>query len=142
MTVSRAFPTGNHKSSVILLEASVPAEVVVGQDFVYTIKATNLTDGPLEDVVVTEKFGDKFQLTGSEPRAGYDAAKGMAEWSLGRLIGAETKVITVSITAKEAGQFPFSAKVTYNTSLCRTVTVITSDQPPRPVTKSESTTSH
>jgi uncharacterized repeat protein (TIGR01451 family) len=47
-----AYPTGDRDDSVLLIEKTGPKQVRVGQPFTYNIKVTNITDRPLENVVV------------------------------------------------------------------------------------------
>lgn len=47
-----AYPTGDRRTSVVLLEATGPGQVRVGQPYNYTVRVTNLTDTPLHDVTV------------------------------------------------------------------------------------------
>src|SRR5690242_10528687 len=47
-----AYPTGDRRTSVLLLEATGPGQVRVGQQYNYTVRVTNLTDTPLHDVAI------------------------------------------------------------------------------------------
>src|SRR5690348_5995884 len=47
-----AYPTGDRRTSVLLLEATGPGQVRVGQQYNYTVRVTNLTDTPLHDVQI------------------------------------------------------------------------------------------
>jgi uncharacterized repeat protein (TIGR01451 family) len=53
-TNALAFPTGDRRTSAILLEAQAPREVRVGQPYTYTLRVTNLTEAPLHDVRVRD----------------------------------------------------------------------------------------
>ncbi len=121
--VAMAFPTGNTKTSVILLEKISPAEIRVGQPFEYTIDVTNLTNCKLDDVVVTDQLPDMFELKGSQPQARV-SAEGEARWAVGTIDGEETKTIRVSGVAKKTGEVTHCAKVEYRTNLCLTVNVV------------------
>lgn len=122
-TVSRSFPTGNASSSVVYLESTAPVEVAVGEAFMYTIKATNLTDCPLDDVVVWDKLPEQFELKGSDPKANLLPGN-VAEWQLGAMGPNETKTITAQLASKAAGQMTHCAKVKWDTSMCRSITVV------------------
>ena len=55
MITQRAFfPSGNEDCGQLLVEKTIPAEVAAGKPFEYTIKATNVSELILENVVVTE----------------------------------------------------------------------------------------
>src|SRR3954452_2359710 len=47
-----AYPTGDRRTSALLLEATGPGQVRVGQQYNYTLRVTNLTDTPLHDVAI------------------------------------------------------------------------------------------
>ena len=55
---SLAFPTGDRRTSAVLLEAQVPEEVRVGHPYTYTLRVTNLTDTPLHSVRVRDMSAD------------------------------------------------------------------------------------
>ncbi|MDT8390516.1 MAG: hypothetical protein RRC34_08420 [Lentisphaeria bacterium] len=122
MVVSRALPTYDMDTSAVLLESASPVEVMVGQEFPYTISATNLTDYTLVDVVVTEMIKDPLHLKGSAPQAQMSGAQ--AAWNLGSLEAGETKTITTSLAASAPGQHKHCASVTYRQIMCQTVTVV------------------
>jgi uncharacterized repeat protein (TIGR01451 family) len=70
---SLAFPTGDRRSSAILLEAQAPEEVRVGQPYTYTLRITNLTDTPLHNVRVRDlgrsgDTGDAMEDVGPRDR--------------------------------------------------------------------------
>jgi uncharacterized repeat protein (TIGR01451 family) len=98
-----AFPTGERKSSVLLVEKVSPKQIRLNQPYEYEIRATNLTDGPLMDVVIREQLADRgtFEITKSEP-----AFKSEGDWihyNLGRLEPRETKTIKVTGMTKKEG---------------------------------------
>jgi uncharacterized repeat protein (TIGR01451 family) len=66
---SLAFPTGDRATSIVLLEATGPEQVRLGQPYNYDLKVTNLTDTPLNDVRVerlTPRVGpESMNVTGS-----------------------------------------------------------------------------
>lgn len=51
---SMAFPTGDEDTSAVLIEKALPREIMVGEQFEYQIRVTNLTDQPLTNVVIRE----------------------------------------------------------------------------------------
>lgn len=60
---SMAFPTGDPSTSSVLVEKALPREVLVGQEFEYRIRVTNLTDQPIMGVRVRE-FSESPQVAG------------------------------------------------------------------------------
>lgn len=75
MVAKMALPTHVLNTSDILLERTLPIEARVGETIEYTVKVTNLTDCPLEDVAVTERLPDGFKLVSSSPQAATDGSK-------------------------------------------------------------------
>jgi len=118
-----AYPTGDPKTSAIGIEKGFPKEVRVGQPFDYELVVTNLTNHDLHDVVVTDKPGDNFKVTGSSPR-GTTGADGVMSWKLGELGPKQSKIIRVSGAAEAEGQICSCASVTYNSLLCACIPVV------------------
>jgi len=126
----QAIPTGVEASSVLLLEKSAPAEVAVGQEFTYTIKATNLTPCELDEVVLTDTIPQGIDYKGSVPAA--VQAGNVLTWDLGAVPGRATKVITLKAAAAGTGEFTNCVRATYKEKLCLTVKVV---QPKLTLTK-------
>lgn len=120
---SLAFPTGNEKTSALLLEKTAPREVMAGQDFNYEILVTNLTEMTLENVMVTEALPSNFQMNSAQPSP---AAKKVGEgsWNLGSLAPFEARSIEVRGVAREAGSVSTCSTVAYNTGMCMNIPVV------------------
>jgi uncharacterized repeat protein (TIGR01451 family) len=98
-----AFPTGDRASSSLLVEKVAPREIRLNKPYEYEIRATNLTDAALIDVVVRERLSDRdtLEITKSEPNFRTEG-----EWMyfpLGQLGPKEMRTISVSGTAKKEG---------------------------------------
>src|SRR5437868_866845 len=52
---SLAYPTGDRRTSCLLLEQVSPGEVRVGREVGYQIKITNLTAGPVRGIVLRSR---------------------------------------------------------------------------------------
>jgi len=126
----QAIPTGVESSSVLLLEKSAPAEVAVGQEYTYTIKATNLTPCELDEVVVTDTIPQGIDYKSSTPAA--VQAGNILTWDLGAVPGRATKVITLKAAASATGEFTNCVRATYKEKLCLTVKAV---QPKLALTK-------
>ena len=118
-----AMPTGVAATSEVQLEKTSPAEVVLGQTFSYDIKVTNLTNCPLDNVVLTEKIPAGFGFTEASPKEA-SAKDGEIRWNLGTLKGRESKSVRVTGTAKSVGEIEHCARVTYDRNLCITVVAV------------------
>lgn len=118
----QAIPTGVEGSSVLLLEKSAPAEVAVGQEFTYTIKATNLTPCELDEVVVTDTIPQGVEYKGSTP-TGVQAGNLMT-WDLGSIPGKGSKTIALKAAATGTGEFTNCVRATYKEKLCLTIKAV------------------
>lgn len=127
-----AYPTGDARSSAIGIEMGVPREVRANSQFESRIVVTNLTDGALTDVVVTEMLGDNYKLSSSSPQ-GRAGADGAVTWALGTLGPRESKTIRLMGTAADEGTVGTCASVSYASQLCASVPVV---MPKLRVTKS------
>ncbi len=117
-----AFPTGEVRTSAVLLHQVMPNEVRRGQDFTYSYHVTNLTNGELQNVLVSLTSANNLEIKSSDPAASR-AGNGLA-WPLGTLGPNETKVITVTGNAAEVGVASDCIAVSYNNFLCATTTVV------------------
>jgi uncharacterized repeat protein (TIGR01451 family) len=104
--VTRTYPS----QYAVKLEKMTPTDVQLGDAFDYSIKVTNLTDMPLEDVVVMERIPNGFNFTGASPQA--DKEGSTLTWKLGSLAPKANEQITVSGFATSAGSLTNRATVT------------------------------
>ncbi len=119
-----AFPTGDVNSSGLWIHHCVPAQVRSNSPYTYEIHATNLTDGTLQNVVVTNEGFNNLRITGSNP-AGNAGANGAMMWALGNLGPGETKVIRVNALAEKSGVASGSCvSGNYNNTLCNNTQVV------------------
>jgi uncharacterized repeat protein (TIGR01451 family) len=114
-------PTGERSSSGLMLEKRTPAEVTSGAEFEFQLVATNLTNVPLENVIVTDSFGPNFKMVGSEPAG--DMQGSTARWGLGTLPPKGTQTIRVRATAT-GSQVSNCASASYSLAVCTTINVV------------------
>lgn len=101
---------------VVKLEKCMPRQVQTGTEFEYTIKVTNLTDGALTDVVVTDTLNENIQHKSSNPPANIQGNKLIWAFSgLGPKQAVEIKGVAVAITS---GILKNCADVTYKMPVC------------------------
>jgi len=105
--VSRTYPSRD----AIQLEKMTPKDVQLGAIFDYSIKVTNLTDMPLDDVVVVERIPNGFNFTNASPSA--SKSGGTLTWTLGSLAPKANEEIKVSGFANSAGSLTNRATVSY-----------------------------
>ena len=96
-----AFPTGDTATSAILVHEVMPKEVRAGAPYGSEIHVTNLTNGTLQNVLVTGKGFQNYNLTSSTP-AGTAGADGV-NWMVGDLGPCKTQVIKLTGTAGKVG---------------------------------------
>lgn len=120
---SMAFPTGLRESSGLLVEKTVPAEVLVGQKFDYAYKVSNLTDYPIHMVTLMDRVTPNFAAAESDPQP-TENHNGVATWQLGSLGPKETKTIHVKGSGNEEGAISTCGWATYSPILCEDIKVV------------------
>ena len=117
-----AYPTGDRRSSVLLVEKVVPNQVRLNQPFQYEIRVTNITDATLDDVRIREETPEGLNVTASQPeRQGQGEQAG---WEIGTLKPKESRTIQVSAVAQRQGQLGTCVLASYQPSLCAAVNVV------------------
>jgi uncharacterized repeat protein (TIGR01451 family) len=138
-----AFPTGDRRTSLLMLEADAPEQVRVGQQYSYTLRVTNLTDTPLHGVEVrdmghqasraaadtaaadTAAAGERpGERAGDQPSDRSSHRAGTATWNVGTLAPKETQSKQFNATADEVGTVGNCLSVSYNPTLCMAVRVV------------------
>ena len=120
---SMSFPTGLRNHDGLLLEKTVPAEVMVGQSFSYHYNVTNLTPFPITEVVVKDRVTGNFTADSSSPQAA-NVSGGVATWNLGDLGPRETATISLTGKAAEEGVITTCGWATYSPILCEPIRVV------------------
>jgi uncharacterized repeat protein (TIGR01451 family) len=118
-----AFPTGLRESSGLLVEKTVPAEVMAGQKFDYAYKVSNLTDFPIHLVTLTDRVTPNFAAAEIDPKPA-EVKDGVAVWQLGTLAGKESKTVHVKGSAAEEGAITTCGWATYSPLLCENIKVV------------------
>lgn len=126
-----AFPTGDPNSSALMLTEVAPRMVRAGSNYQTKVYVCNLTNGVLQNVVLTQEQISNFEVAASSPAASR-ANDGSLIWSLGSLGPGESQVVTLEGKAGGVGQATTCMSVTYNNSLCSTVQIV---QPQLAITK-------
>ncbi|MBP8016304.1 MAG: hypothetical protein KA117_13550, partial [Verrucomicrobia bacterium] len=120
---SMAFPTGLRESSGLLLEKTVPAQVLAGQKFDYSYKVSNLTDHPIQMVIVNDRVSPNFSRAEAEPAA-TEVRDGVAVWQLGNLGPKESRTIRIKGASAEEGAVSTCGWATYRPLLCEDIKVV------------------
>ena len=107
----QAIPTGDTRTSVILVENFAPNQVVAGAEFCYQIRVTNLTKLCLQNVDVVHTFPAGFRLSRTEPQAGVQGNQ--ARWRLANMAARSQQVFKVFGCAESCGRLDSCTNVTY-----------------------------
>jgi uncharacterized repeat protein (TIGR01451 family) len=116
-----AFPTGETATSALLLEKSLPAEVIAGKPFEYEIKATNISKNKLDSVEVVEVMPSNFKVAES---SGARLTDGAIRFPIGTLAPGESKTVKVTGTAGQQGSISSCLTASYDTALCMSTNVV------------------
>jgi uncharacterized repeat protein (TIGR01451 family) len=104
-------------SSPLHIDKEMPKQVVVGKPYSYTIKVSNVSECVLEDVVVTERVPEKYEMASAAPKPTNTTGR-VATWDLGYLEPKETKLITITGSAMDASATTACTKGDYSPVLC------------------------
>lgn len=121
-----AFPTGNKKTSAILLHEVMPVEVLRGGEYTYEYHVTNLTNLTHQNVTITNEGTRNLEVVSSAP-AVMKGKDGSLRWVIGDLAPRETKVVRVKATSEAIGAASDCVSVTYANSLCTLTKVVDPD---------------
>ena len=117
-----AFPTGDPKSSALLVHQVMPKEVRKGQEFDFAYHVTNLTNAELQNVMVMMNSATNLKVSSSEPSGAM--SDGSMSWALGDFGPGQTKLIKLNGSAANTGMASDCITVSYNNFLCATVNVV------------------
>jgi uncharacterized repeat protein (TIGR01451 family) len=118
-SVSRLYPADNG----IRVERLTPAEVGLNVPFEYTLRVTNVTQTPVQDVVVRESLPRNFNLQSANPEPKKEGAD--LSWTLGSLDPKASREIKVSGVATTADNLEPCATVTFLVPpVCASIAVV------------------
>jgi uncharacterized repeat protein (TIGR01451 family) len=118
------YPTGSLNTSQILLEKTVPKQVMVNRDYAYQIVVTNLQSNTLKNIVITDKLPPNFELVSSDPQAGISGDT--AQWAVPELGPDRKVVINLVGKASSIGRISSCATVTWDDYICATTEIVKS----------------
>lgn len=122
-TVREAFPTGDPRTSVYLIEREAPSDVRVGTEFEYILRLTNLTPAPLNNVVITEQPGDGLDMKLAGPE-GFRQGGGGFTWEIATLPARAQHVMRFRASATRTGEITNCCNVTFTTRSCGSFRVV------------------
>lgn len=123
--VRATFPEGAGGGAAVLLEKSVPREIVAGRPFEYRLTVRNLTTLALDDVVVSSAFPKHLRIEASAPPTRLEEGA-VARWPIGTLEPSQSQVIIVRVTPLTSGSITHCDDVSFRArvSACATLNVI------------------
>ncbi len=128
VTGGMAFPTGDRATSAVWVSALMPAEVRANTPFTYDINVENLTNMPLQNVILTGAGFQNLNITQSTPpytQGGPNACgANPISWNLGDIPARTTRTIKVTATAPSTGASSNCFNVSYNNCLCVATNVV------------------
>ncbi len=130
---SLAFPTGDERSSALLVTQVMPREVRAGAEYEYELHVCNLTTAVLQNVSVTAGGFQNLSIVSTNP-ATSSTAGGNATWNVGDLGARSTTVIRVRAKAANVGTSAACVSASYNNTLCLATNVT---QPALAITKTQ-----
>ena len=120
---SIAYPTGDPKTSALILEKAVPAEVMTNKPYVYELTVRNVSTGRLENVVVHETMPAGLKL-GEVTGATVAIAGDKVRFTVGSLEAGKSATISVPATATQTGAATNNVSVSYDSSLAMNIQVV------------------
>ncbi|HYF14996.1 MAG TPA: CARDB domain-containing protein [Phycisphaerales bacterium] len=112
------YPTGNRASSALMIEKIAPAEAAANQAIEYTIRATNISGGPLDNVTINESLPQGFNVQNVSPQGNN------GQFNLGTLAPGESKAITVRGSFARPGNYGSCATASYSVPVCMDIAVV------------------
>lgn len=107
----------------VSVEKVMPAEVLVGRTFEFVIKVTNLGDGELQDVLLTDSTEGGARIEEATPKA--DQVNGKeSTWRLGTLGARQTREVRVRAVAIDETPVTGCANATFRPGVCATTRVV------------------
>lgn len=121
---SMAYPTGDPRTSALVLEKAIPAEVIANKPYEYLLTVSNVSTSKLDNIVIHESIPAGLKLGDKLDGAAMTMADGKAAISIGSLEAGSSKTVRVPATATGAGAVTNCASVTYDSALCMNVNVV------------------
>lgn len=120
---SIAYPTGDPRTSALILEKAVPAEVMTNKPYTYELTVSNISSGKLENVVIHETIPAGLKL-GDITGAAMAIAGDKVRFTVGSLEAGKSVTIKVPATATQTGAATNNVSVSYDSSLAMNIQVV------------------
>ena len=122
--VAMAFPTGDQRTSDLLVEQIGPSEVRAGKPYTYQLRVTNLTNQPLTGVVLRQRIPESFQLAQNNSQVAAND-RGQAQINVGDLGPKQSRTFDVTGTASGPGTLDTCLSAQFNPpTLCARLPIV------------------
>ncbi|MCE5326152.1 MAG: DUF11 domain-containing protein [Planctomycetaceae bacterium] len=111
LSVSRFLPSGDRSCAVIEVRKTAPRSIEASSTFTYRIEVTNLTQAPLQDVVIQETLPDQFDLSGAT--AGATRTGNTVKWNVGTLDASASRTFVLRGISSSGGNVMSCTRVDY-----------------------------
>jgi len=119
------YPTGDRATSMLLLERNAPAQARLGKPYNYQLVVTNLTNTPLQGVVVSEMLPGLSAVNEQNGNAAKPASPiAQRSHTIGELKPKESRTLNLSGMPAKEGSISSCTSVSCNPTLCMATTVI------------------
>jgi len=98
----------------VYLQKAAPKQVLVGKEFDYQIRLTNMSGSALENVTLTGKLPADFRVASTRPKASITGRD--ATWDVGKLDAGAAKLFVVRGAATKTGTLYGCSDVTFRLS--------------------------
>ncbi|MFO0837440.1 MAG: hypothetical protein U1D55_02865 [Phycisphaerae bacterium] len=118
-----AYPTGDPRTSILLIEHLMPHETRVGREFEYVVKLSNVTRADLKNLTLTMRFPADVEVRGVDvpPTRRGD---GGGTWELDVLRAESAASLRFRIAARQVGQVMACATISMQTENCAGARVV------------------
>ncbi|MGE4181392.1 MAG: hypothetical protein AB7J34_16330 [Limisphaerales bacterium] len=120
---AQAAASSSATTASVSVEKVVPSEVLVGRSFEIVIRVTNLGEGELQDVTLTDTTEGGARVEDATPKADQVDGK-QSTWRLGNLGNRQTREVRVRAVATDETPITGCAVATFRPSACATTRVV------------------
>lgn len=117
------FPTGDERTSILMLERMAPLDIRVGTEFEYTLTVRNMTNAPIPNVVLTEDSAEGMTVIGMNPEP---VERGAASnvWTFASLEPNGSRTVTMRARADRTGEITACASLSIRKPTCARLRIV------------------
>jgi uncharacterized repeat protein (TIGR01451 family) len=107
------------QAQVLVLVEGVPLRLalrgpeagVTGQELEWQLEVSNPSDGPAEEMQITQKVPEGLTFVGAGAGGRHDAGRGEIAWTIPALAGKETRTLTFRLRGQRPGEWTLGAEL-------------------------------